>query len=507
MTLPDKSDRPRAFDRSPARYQWRAGRISTTVRVAGNEIKQNPFIRTALFVVHGIGDQRDTETAARMRWGVEDSLPLIDPGNWGPPKADNGGSRNEWILPAPYIHEAHWANYDDLTVFEDDIGADLTVLTNRQRAFFTGLWRARTKGWLRSWGWLVTQGFKLVCRGTLWKRPFYLVLTLLVGAVMFIAGLSKRSRKFIVTYVNDARLYFEPKGDLEHEIVQLIDRRVARAFLATLGLDMEFNEIEDYNGVIINGEAHAFDHVIWVAHSLGTVISFNVIGDILRRCLEVRKQHAKETGADYRDDCPRASRVEKALTKFVTFGSPLDKILFLYAYDSGKRRMGDEERTNAVLRPWPEEYLSDGDLDLRCKAGGSCWWMNFFYGSDPISGPLDSIEEFLGVGGNRRLIENQSTLRLRLPLASHNRYWKDTGVVTRILSEAYAGYTREVLYSLFRRSGDGAEEGHFVRAWPPWVHGWLSSMGLFWITLLAIGLTVTAIINREHILPWFQNLL
>jgi hypothetical protein len=52
-----------------------------------------------MFVVHGIGDQEDTDTAVALRWGIEDSLGLVERKNWDPKGKD------VWILPSPYIYD------------------------------------------------------------------------------------------------------------------------------------------------------------------------------------------------------------------------------------------------------------------------------------------------------------------------------------------------------------------------------------------------------------------
>ena len=492
--------RPRAFEYRRDRYQWQIGRAPKKIR-CGNQQIDNPFFETAVFVVHGIGDQKDVETAAAMRWGIEDSLPLLRVSGMDP-------ANDNWTLPAPYVNDGHWAEYDNLETFVDDIRQDLDHLTARQRAFFTEAWRSRTRGWFRSWTWIVAQGLKLVLWGSWLKKPFYILLTVLMSVLMLAACLWPPSRKFIVTYVNDARLYMEPKGDIEHEIVQLIDRRVARAFLATIGKDIDFGKIEPYAGVLIDGEARAFKHVTWVAHSLGTIISFNVIGDILSQCWEVRRKHADKHGGKPTDPCPKVEDIERALTRFVTIGSPLDKVCFLYA-----KRKRDTKGKNLVLRKWPEVYLPGQLLDLRklskCMPSDDkqdSWWTNIFYGSDPVSGPLDTIEEFLGVDKNQSLIQNVSSFGLRAPLASHTGYWNDTGTVSKVIAQAYTGFTRTVWYGVLKTGQAKKPNTYFVRAWPTWLHGLLSAFGLFWLLAAIVASIVASWVYRDAVGSWFDKL-
>lgn len=508
MELPDKSCRPRAFDRSRYRYQWRVGRIPTSIIQKRKRICPNPIKETAIFVVHGIGDQKDTDTAVSMRWGIEDALPLVELGNWDPRGDD------QWILPAPYINDGHWAQYDDLTIFKEDIGDELNTLTQRQLEFFKNAWRSRTLGWFRSWFWIVQQGGKLIARCSWYKTPFFLLLTVLVGVIMFAAGVWPASRKFVVTYVNDARLYMEPRGDLEHENVQLIERRVARGYLKTIGLDMDLKELPDCQGILVAGESYRFKRVIWTAHSLGTVISLNVIGDILTRCLKLRTEYGEANNQEIWDKCPVAERVEKSLANFITFGSPIDKVCFLYGSTETVVDTNGEKThtTNSVIRKWPHEYLPNGKLDITKNSRSGTWWTNVFYGSDPISGPLDTVEEFLGMqkrrmfSKNQTLVHNISTFGLRLPLASHTSYWKDLGLVSTILSATFAGFSKDARHGFFRKKYWNSNSIYFFRCWPEWMHGILSSFGLFWITVSLSLLIILGVMEWDKIQPWIKVL-
>jgi len=499
MTLPNKTTRPGTFDHSPLRYQWQAGRIPDEILKNGTK-EPSPFLKNGLFVVHGIGDQKDTDTAVSMRLGIEDSIPKIEP--------SKNTSTDSWIVPPPYINDGHWAKYTDLESFLDDIREDWNKLSRRQQTFFNNFWAARQKGWFQSWKWVVRQGATLFGRGSLGKKPLYAVLTLLLAVFVMAAGLHPKSRKFIVLYVNDARLYLEPRGDMELEIVQLIDRRIARRFLGMIGLDIEFGPLEKGTNadksVVIGGAMHEFEEVTWVAHSLGTIISFNVIGDLLRKCIEIRKD---ADSPDYEQRLAATRKVEKALARFVTLGSPLDKIVFLCAESSSPHH-------NTVLRRWPHEYLPGGARDIRFLHGhvrsvdaDGFWWLNGFYGSDPISGPLGDVERLMGISKTDPLIRNISTLRWRPPFASHIKYWTDTGFVTKILEQTYRGYTKTVVHRFLipwpRKRNKSSS--HYVRSWPEWMHNILSSFGLFWITVIILLGVVWAWQNWEQIIVWLSR--
>jgi hypothetical protein len=312
----------------------------------------------------------------------------------------------------------------------------------------------------------------------------------------------------------------EPKGDLEHEIVQLIDRRVARGFLKTIGLDMDFKELPKRKRILLDGTPHKFQRVIWAAHSLGTVISFNVIGDILDQCLKNRKEYASDNNQEVWGSYPEIERVERAVANLITFGSPIDKVCFLYGFNRREDQSDGSAKSvryNRVLRKWPPIYRPRGKLDItkNCKIGP--WWINVFYGSDPISGPLDTIEELFEHSEDeqikpleidesekaRPLVSNISTIGMRLPLVSHTGYWKDAGLVTTTLSSAYAGYTKEVKHG-FSKPSANSKPTYFFRSWPEWTHPFLSSSGLFWITIGLTYLLVWSALNWEQIRDWYN---
>ena len=92
--VPDKRRRPRAYDLNPHRYQWRFQSMPVQIR-RDNKLIANPFRESALFVVHGVGEQEQGETAATLRVGIEDTVPRIQPKH-------SPGSIDGWIVPEPY---------------------------------------------------------------------------------------------------------------------------------------------------------------------------------------------------------------------------------------------------------------------------------------------------------------------------------------------------------------------------------------------------------------------
>ena len=155
-----------------------------------------------------------------------------------------------------------------------------------ERAFFAKLWERRSRSALRAAGWLAWQGWRLVAdpkvrAETTWFRwwsYWWLVFLAWVG----VGYLLVRHRAILADVLGDVRLYTEPRGEVQHVIVQQIERSVGEKFLRLLGLDWDFQTLEGAQQVQISGKPHRFRYVTWVAHSLGSVVSYNVISDLLR---------------------------------------------------------------------------------------------------------------------------------------------------------------------------------------------------------------------------------
>jgi hypothetical protein len=487
--LPDKPGRPPAFDRDLRRYQWRFRRIPDQIRL-GHQDVPNPFRTRALMVVHGIGEQKDTETAVQLRVLMERAVAALQP--------DLDGSENAWIVPEPYIFEGYWANYEDLEWLDPD---DVATLGPREKEFFTLAWRTMATRGFASWRWLAKMGFRLIMRGSWGLKLFYAFLTLFLLLAGLIILISKRFRHFMTGYVNDARAYLEPKGDAPLETVQLIDHRIGEECLRLFGCDWELDDLPRdprpgepaRNAMLtIGGVPHRFDEVVWVGHSLGSVISYNVIGDIFEKCSQVSEAYWEELdaraaawkAAGGQGDEPtelepqhvltakkrNAERIFSGLRHFVTLGSPLDKIAFLYS-DRDKVKEDDSDdrhvKHNGVLRQWT--HLPPPRTVGARKSDGSVgtfevpFWLNFFYGGDYVSGPINLF-------GADTATNIHTRGRLRIPGYAHVQYWKDREVGAKILEVAFSGE-------------EGLLAFHRLKAWGPKTFKWLVFKG--WVYAIA----------------------
>lgn len=406
----------------------------------------HPGRTCAIFVVHGIGDQLSTTTAAQLRSGFEDALVEIK--KW---QIENGYyDKTKGIsLPSPIICEGFWANYEDINATFPE---DWSRFSKSDQEFFSGLWKHRVFSTLRTIQWFFRQQLCLLS-----PRVFvevgafawflYIPLQLVSLATITVAFLWRR--KIITDFLTDVRLYLDPRGDLERTIVQKIDERVGKEFLRMIGLDWNFRPLAYNQHMEIAGEQLTFDRVVWVAHSLGTVISYNVLSALFHRANDI-----EDKGDDEQKRGVKGFR--SRLCRFVTMGSPLDKVAFLFGGKS--------------LVPWPKgsrrALLLDGE---RLQEGQGPkereWWINFYHVLDPVSGVLQNRE----ICGDEP-ISNHHLGSGVIPGLAHVSYWTDPTALRFILGRTY---------------GSGLLRDEEIRPWAPWILTLLAVLGyVIWAVLL-----------------------
>lgn len=405
MSLSDRYRRPTAYDDGV--YQWHLGRVPKTLEVDGKQMA-NPARHHAIFVVHGMGMQRWAETAAELRFGFEEALEGIHDSMKSPP-------RKAEETPPPFIFEGFWADFDDL---KKTFPEEWKRLDDDKRAFFSSVWRERAISAVRTFAWFARQQIRLLHPRVITEVSFIawlLYFPLQVVSLALLTALLIRYRRILSQVLGDVRLYAAPEGIVERAIVQRIDRRVGSAFLRMLGLDWDFKPLAPKEKVQCDGEGVEFSRVIWVAHSLGSVVSYNVLSDLFRRSSELA---AAGSPAQKRG----VLKFRRTLRRFVTIGSPLDKIAHLF-------------KENNVLRPFPDDrvLLLEGaeEMTLRGRKVYD-WWINFYHVLDPVSGALDNK---LIRGGQAPV--NYHIGIWKLPGLAHVEYWRDKMTLRYILSRTY----------------------------------------------------------------------
>ncbi len=416
----DLLDRPRYFDPD---VTWCLEQTADDPKYA--------YRRRAVFVVHGIGAMdRSSGTSVDLRYGFEDAADELRPRDPNPPHRVTAG----WIaVPATYIKEGYWGNYRKVEEAFPDLYSSMPAPS---QSYFKALWNVRTRSADRTGWWLVKQAARLIpvslrnffsdltFRTFLFKLarpPIYLLVLLVV--VLTIPGmlLFPWGRKALSDVVGDVRLYVDPEGAIEHAMVQWIDRRVAALFLQLFGLDLNFDPLPDDAPVFaMRGIPQSklrmddcplqFEEVVWVSHSLGTVVSYNVLSDLVEK--------AQRLPMNTEEDKARKLRADKALQsihRFYTLGSPLQKVAFLFP---------------GVLRRWPDDWR--GEKEKQAKTDGDHWWVNFFHILDPVSGiPTDKTL----FGAIPQSVHSPSIWTL--PGLAHVSYWHETKVAKYILHQTH----------------------------------------------------------------------
>lgn len=390
--------RPRAWEKV---YQWHLGQVPDS----------DPSKKSAIFVVHGMGKQSWAETAAELRVNMEDTLEeLLD-------------ENKKWEnLPASFIQEGYWADYDD---FKENFEDEWKRLEKTNLAFFEKLWSARSISKVKTFAWVFKQLLRLPFAPSVVKHETFLAWLIyflllfaapLLFIIIFLLFPSVMSQVF-----NDVRIYCSPRGMVERAIVQRIDYRIGEAFLKLIGLNWDFRPLHAEEKYKVDKKPYEFERVFWVAHSLGSVISYNVLSDIFARADDLVQNGDKiqQEGIN---------KFWESLQRFITIGSPLDKIAVLFS-------VGDKK----VLRPWPRRMFLKDEEEKRAANSGlknflKNWWINYYHFLDPVSG---SLTNDIICPANQKPNNYHLKNLFRLPGLAHVAYWKDKMFLSYLLSRFF----------------------------------------------------------------------
>lgn len=130
-----------------------------------------------------------------------------------------------------------------------------------------------------------------------------------------------------------------------------------------------------------------YDRIVIVAHSLGSVVAYNVLNILLRT------------------DLPRGGQIDVAgrPNALITFGSPLDKIAFLF---SQQHISETQEALAATIQP------------LLHEPSWRPHWINIYGRNDILGARLDYFDD-----GVTARVCNLQDPEASTPLAVHTEYW------------------------------------------------------------------------------------
>lgn len=186
------------------------------------------------------------------------------------------------------------------------------------------------------------------------------------------------------------------------------------AYIATHTLD-RFQEIRTRIKEAVGRVAKAiyataeYEHVVWVGHSLGSVVVYDALNALIM-------------------DDELARQPLRALERtrlLVTFGSPLDKIAFIFA-----SQWVNITETREALAASFQPLILDYYRFRRIR------WVNIWSRADIISGDLDFFDD--PAKANGRGVQNLIDPAASTPLLAHVEYWRNPLLFEHI----YAGITQ-----------------------------------------------------------------
>ena len=232
--------------------------------------------------------------------------------------------------------------------------------------------------------------------------PSHLAWPLLVLASAFV-------RLVLVQFVGDVAIYVMPyKLDAFNDLRREIKKRVYDAAKAVYAER--------------SGDRFAYDKVIVVGHSLGSVIAYDTLNQLIL-------EDMSPAGPPTVGKPPAVPlRVTERTPLFLTFGSPLDKTAFLFAVQAE----GTSEAREALAGSVQPLILSYANRPRR--------WLNIWSPWDIISGPLDLYDYPIGAkdDGNTQRVQNERDPDATTLLVAHTEYWKNP-LVMETLYEAIEG--------------------------------------------------------------------
>ncbi len=150
-----------------------------------------------------------------------------------------------------------------------------------------------------------------------------------------------------------------------------------------------------------------YQNVGFVSHSLGTVVAY----DALNRMLIEEQLDLSAPSKNY--------NVRERTNLFITSGSPLDKIAYVYGTSSSSVSAAIDELSAAT-----QPLISDAAFRTDLK------WINYWSPSDIISGPLDFYDNpDIAMPPRVKNVEDKNATT---PLAAHSEYFENDAIFEEI---------------------------------------------------------------------------
>jgi len=212
-------------------------------------------------------------------------------------------------------------------------------------------------------------------------------------ALFLLFGASWWVKNFLIQFVGDVAAYTSSfRLDRFFKLRKEIQDVAAAVGRTIYGLTVDDKPL--YESVLIAG------------HSLGSVIAY----DTLNRLLVEDKLGSLV-----------ALQVAKRTKLLLTFGSPLNKIAYLFTALSVAKDLSREQLASS-LQPLIDDPAARQNLT----------WINVWTPNDIISGHLDFFDPVGGGGPNP--VENYIDEDAHTPVAAHTEYWNNSEIYRRLTS-------------------------------------------------------------------------
>jgi len=217
-----------------------------------------------------------------------------------------------------------------------------------------------------------------------------------------LAALSQIVRAFLVGPIGDLAVYLG-SSDLSQNFAarSQILKECTRTVLELHGHFPDLREV---------GGDEKYDRILIASHSLGTVIAYDVLGELITRC----RASATVSVATLPGPLPIDHIGLERLRGLLTFGSPLNKIYYFFR----SRTTAETTVLNRILYLLHSFRLVEpppgGAIDgPPCDVFSQMVWANAFSHFDLISGSMFFYNADLNV----------PVVRGRLPWTAHTSYW------------------------------------------------------------------------------------
>jgi hypothetical protein len=314
----------------------------------------------------------------------ENATPHTSKTNTAPPKPNSGGTFERWIF--GNFHALPIKRGTLLLLFATLVLISAVLLPALAIFLVKSLFAA---GYLHIPSWSILKS------------------VLVLGAAVLVLVLALVVRYFAVEYVGDVAIYVS-----SYKVSRF--QKIRDEILTTACTISQ----QIYSAGVADNHEKRYDSVVIVGHSLGSVISY----DLLNAAINWDQV-----------ECEFKYEVVGRTTRLITFGSPLDKTAFLFRSQVNSAR-NLREALAARQQPLILDYAAFRPQSFR--------WINIYSPRDVVSGSLEyyDLPEVRENPDDPRIpVFNLRDKQAWKPLIAHVQYWDNEALHDVLYEAAFAG--------------------------------------------------------------------